>query len=101
MIVRNSSKFLAFLLLGALVMVFFLFIHPHLQKDDFHNKLAKRKDLVRTLRLTDLCIFTEARYTRHLSQADLQSPFQDYPTAFDHFPSGSLVRPPGHLLEKR
>ena len=82
-------------------MVFFLFIHPHLQRDDSHNKLAKRKDLVRTLRLTDLCIFTEARYTRHLSQADLQSPFQDYPTAFDHFPSGSLVRPPGHLLEKR
>lgn len=51
--------------------------------------------LVRRLDLTDPCLFTEARYTRHLSQADAFSPFQDHPRALEHFPSGAIVpRPP-------
>ena len=50
--------------------------------------------LVRQLGLSDLALFTEARYTRHPSQADLHSAFQDYPGALDHFPSGSLLPPP-------
>jgi hypothetical protein len=55
--------------------------------------------LVRELRLTDLCLFTEARYTRHPSQADLHTPFQDHPLALEHFPSGSLLGPPRHLTD--
>jgi hypothetical protein len=51
-------------------------------------------ELVAWLGLTDLALFTEARYTRHLTQADLHSAFQDHPLALDHFPSGSLVPPP-------
>jgi hypothetical protein len=47
--------------------------------------------LVVQLQLTDLCLFTEARYTRHLSQADLHSAFQDHPLGLEHFPTGSLV----------
>lgn len=50
--------------------------------------------LAARLGLTDLAIFTEARYTRHPSQADLHSPFQDHPLALEHFPSGSLISPP-------
>jgi len=49
--------------------------------------------MVRALRLTDLTLFTEARYTRHLSQADAFSAFQDGPVALEHFPAGSLVLP--------
>lgn len=56
--------------------------------------LRRLADQARALELTDLCLFTEARYTRHLSQADLHTPFQDHPFAFEHFPSGSLVLPP-------
>lgn len=56
--------------------------------------------LVRELHLTDLCLFTEARYTRHLSQADWQTPFQDHPAALEHFPSGSLVSPPYENLAR-
>ena len=100
MVVRKSTGFLILLLVGSLVMVSLLFIHPRLQRNDYEKGLAKRKHLVRELQLTDLCLFTEARYTRHLSQADLHSPFQDYPMALEHFPSGSLVLPPGHLLER-
>jgi len=53
--------------------------------------------LARWLEVTDLCLFTDARYTRHPSLADRHSPFQDYPLAMEHFPSGSLVLPPAHL----
>ncbi|OPY70860.1 MAG: hypothetical protein A4E57_00175 [Syntrophorhabdaceae bacterium PtaU1.Bin034] len=49
---------------------------------------------VRGLLLTDLCLFTEARYTRHLSQADLHSAFQDHPLSLEHFPAGSFALPP-------
>jgi hypothetical protein len=58
------------------------------------ERALQQEHLVRSLQLTDLCLFTEARYTRHLSQADLHSAFQDHPLAFEHFPSGSLVVPP-------
>ncbi len=49
--------------------------------------------MVQALHLTDFAWFTEARYTRHLSQADAFSAFQDGPVALEHFPVGSLVRP--------
>jgi hypothetical protein len=52
---------------------------------------------VKQLELTDLCLFTDARYTRHPSMADMHSAFQDLPMAFEHFPSGSLIAPPPHL----
>ena len=51
------------------------------------------RTLVKELRLTDLCLFTEARYTRHPALADRHAPFQEHPTAFEHFPSGSLLLP--------
>ena len=53
--------------------------------------LPAKLQLVRSLGLTDLSIWTEARYTRHPSQADLFTPFQDYPAAADHFPAGSII----------
>lgn len=53
--------------------------------------------LVRELGLSDLSLFTEARYTRHPSQADRYSPFQDHPAALEHFPTGSLLLPPPSL----
>lgn len=59
----------------------------------------ERIQLVAKLRLTDLALFTEARYTRHPSQADLHSAFQDHPLAFEHFPTGSLIGPPAGLLK--
>ena len=55
--------------------------------------LARRAELVERLGLTDLALFTEARYTRHPSQSDRHSAFQDHPFAFEHFPSGSVLPP--------
>jgi len=58
-------------------------------------ELPARRQLVRSLLLTDLSLWTEARYTRHPAMADLFSPFQDNPAAFEHFPAGSLMSPSG------
>lgn len=65
------------------------------------DAMAQKLDLVTRLQLTDLCLFTEARYTRHLSQADLHSASQDHPLGLEHFPTGSLVAPPAHLTDGR
>lgn len=65
------------------------------------ERLARMGQQVSELELTDLSLFTEARYTRHLSQADRHTPFQDHPLALEHFPSGSLVAPPALLRPAR
>lgn len=57
-------------------------------------RLAQEAQLTRALGLTDIALFTEARYTRHPSLADLNTPFQDHPVGFDHFPSGTLIARP-------
>ncbi len=85
-------------LLGALVLATLAtFAHAGLRSHDASPRLAASAGLVRDLGLTDLALFTEARYTRHLTQADLHTAFQDHPLAFEHFPSGSLHAPPPHL----
>lgn len=56
----------------------------------------RNRTLVTQLRLTDLCLTTEAPYTRNPSLADRHTPFQDHPVALEHFPSGSLIAPPPH-----
>lgn len=55
--------------------------------------ITAKKQLVKQLKLTDLSLCMEARYTRHPSQADLFSAFQDFPGAFEHFPTGSMILP--------
>ncbi len=57
------------------------------------KEIEAKKKIVRVLRLTDLSIWTEARYTRHPSQADWFAPFQDYPSSIEHFPAGSILYP--------
>jgi hypothetical protein len=55
--------------------------------------------LVRYLALTDLALFTEARYARHPAMTDRFAAFQNHPMALEHFPAGALIRPPVHLHE--
>ncbi len=59
---------------------------------------ARTERLVAALGLTDLALFTEASYTRHPSLTDLNTPFQDSPLSFEHFPTGSLMQPPLSLV---
>ncbi|MBF0218851.1 MAG: hypothetical protein HQL49_04900 [Gammaproteobacteria bacterium] len=63
-------------------------------RDAMQADLTANRQLVRDLALTDLALFTDARYVRHLSQQDNYAAFQDHPMALEHFPSGSLIMPP-------
>lgn len=60
-------------------------------------RLESMRQQVSEFDLTDLSLFTEARYIRHLSQVDRHTPFQDHPMSLEHFPTGSLILPPESL----
>jgi hypothetical protein len=93
---RKSSLALA-LAAGAALLLGTMFAHAGLQRRADLPLLDRVAGVVARLELTDLALFTEARYTRHLSQADLHSAFQDHPTALEHFPTGSIAGPPAGL----
>lgn len=91
---RPSS--IAFAVISSLVAAF----HGSLLDADFLKReratdVEEMRGHAARLGLTDIALFTEARYSRHPSQADLHSAFQDHPVALEHFPSGSLI-PPRH-----
>lgn len=95
---RRSDLFLSGLAL-ALVLTGASFVDAILGLRQAQPALTDKAEMVERLGLTDLVLFTEARYTRHPSQSDLHSAFQDHPFALDHFPTGSLLPPP--LLNRR
>ena len=74
-----------------------MLVHASLRSRADLPLLREKAEMVKRLDLTDLCLFTEASYTRHLSQADLHTPFQDHPASLEHFPSGSILMPPDLL----
>jgi hypothetical protein len=90
---RKSSFFFLYLFIQTLVLGG-LFTHAAYKREVGAAHIRENVNLVHILGLTDLCLFTEASYTRHLSLADFHSPFQDSPMALEHFPSGSLVTHP-------
>ena len=90
---RKSGAFLWVVSL-ALLLWALTFLHASLALREGADEVRLRRELVGQMDLTDLALFTEARYTRHPSQADLHSPFQDHPLALEHFPTGSLVPAP-------
>jgi hypothetical protein len=89
----RGSTLAAFLLGGLICAALVLSLHAIVAGYNARSRLAFTRQLVNTLGLTDIALFTEARYTRHRSMADLHSPFQDVPMAFEHFPSGSMIPP--------
>jgi len=84
-----------------IVLISLVAVHARYSQSIAAPGRLERTELARTLQLTDLCLFTEARYTRHPAMADRFAPFQDHPVAMEHFPSGSLVTPPVKRLHER
>ncbi len=90
---RKSDIFFIFMGIS-LALAGLAFVHSQLGKAAALESIAFQSGMVRELELTDLCLFTEARYTRHPSQADRHTPFQDHPMSLEHFPTGSIVEVP-------
>ena len=91
--IRCRASTVALTVLAVLLVLLGLTLIDGAQRAQAVDRSADRV-LVRELGLTDLSLFTEARYTRHPSQADRHSAFQDHPAALEHFPTGSLCPPP-------
>jgi len=90
---RKSTLFLSYVaLMTALASAALL--HAQTRQGSDLPRLQRNADLVRRLELTDLCLFTEAQYTRHPAVTARHTPFQDHPLSLEHFPSGSLSGPP-------
>jgi hypothetical protein len=99
MFTRKSDFFFLFIAVNLCALLLF-FLHAVFMHGNLQTSLREKGEMIERLGLTDLCLFTDARYTRHPSMADLNTPFQDHPTALEHFPSGTLVGPPLHLRTK-
>ena len=89
---RKSIAFILFTT-ACIALLALLAVHARYSQATAMVERRERAEMVRSLQLTDLCLFTEARYTRHPAMADRFAPFQDHPGAMEHFPSGSLVTP--------
>jgi hypothetical protein len=96
---RRTRTFGLFLL-ALLVLSGLMIAHAAVTRRAAGPALREEALLVRRLGLTDLCLSTEANYTRHLALADRHTAFQDHPLALEHFPSGALFGPPRHLRRK-
>ena len=93
---RKYHLFSSFMISG-LVLLGLMFAHASIQQKADEPFLSEKSEMVKRLGLTDLCLFTDARYTRHPTMADVHTPFQDYPTSLEHFPSASILSLPPHL----
>jgi hypothetical protein len=94
-IMRPANILFIFLLL-LLLIDGALYVHSKHLGRDLRNDQAIQVIAVAGLGLTDLCVATEARYTRHPSVSDAMAPFMDHPGAIEHFPTGSFWNAPSN-----
>lgn len=85
--------FIGITLLEVIILSIFFFYSLTSVQTRSRGEIPAKRQLVKLLELTDLAIWTEARYTRHPSQADLFTPFQEFPSSLEHFPAGSIIAP--------
>jgi len=86
-----------FLLLFLLLLLFIdatLYLHAKRLGHALEDDGALQAIAVAGLGLTDLCVATEARYTRHPAVSDPMAAFMDHPGAIEHFPTGSFWNVP-------
>src|SRR5512141_883474 len=93
---RKADAF-ALVVLTGIVGLGLAFTHAAVRDRLARPDLQEKAALVARLELTDLALFTDARYARHPSMADRHTPFQDGPLSMEHFPSGTVILPPPHL----
>ena len=90
----RPSQILLFLLLLLTLIDGTLYLHSRRLDKNLKSEQVLQAITVAGLGLTDLCIATEARYTRHPAVSDSMAPFMDHPGAIEHFPTGSFWNVP-------
>ncbi len=87
------------LLLAEVVLFSVLVLYCHYRAVQMEGYLKDTASLSGSLGLTDLSLWTSARYARAPVLADRFNPFQDFPGSIEHFPAGSILSPPEHLRQ--
>jgi hypothetical protein len=82
-------------IMGELLVFLVLLVSGRTAVESRGTEVREQRAIVKQLMLTDVAIWTEARYTRNPSQADYFSAFQDFPSSLEHFPAGSIIAPGG------
>ena len=77
-----------------LLMIGMVHQHQQYRLKEIQSQIELRRKITRKIGLPDLAITTAARYLRHYSLTDINSPFQDYPVSLDHFPAGFAYSAP-------
>lgn len=93
---RKCDLFFIFVGLNLAALVLML-AHAYYRSANAGPGFEQKALIVERLELTDLCLFTDARYARNPAMADLHTAFQDSPMAMEHFPSGTVILPPPHI----
>jgi hypothetical protein len=88
----SNIVFITFLL--SVLLLGGMFWHSQNRLKKFQPHILIRQSITRKIGLPDLAITTAARYLRHYSLTDINTPFQDYPGSLDHFPAGFAYCPP-------
>ena len=93
-------RFFGYLIILEVLVLALLVVAGHFSTGRMAPEQRANRQLVKVFGLTDLSIWTGARYTRHLSQADVFSAFQDSMGALEHFPAGVLASPPASIADR-
>jgi len=94
MMLGKARAFIAVTIIQVIVLAGLMMWSVSVARNRAVEEIPHKRELVERLELTDLAIWTEARYTRHPSQTDFFAPFQDGPSSLEHFPAGSVVAAP-------
>ncbi|WP_211231586.1 hypothetical protein [Eisenibacter elegans] len=63
------------------------------RQNHYQHQRMERAEIAKSLILSDMCLTTESRHTRHPNTPELVAPFQDFPGYHEHFPSSSFFSP--------
>ncbi len=85
---KQLRAFMIFILLEIFVVMFLWTWHAAPPAQTYQAK----QQLVQKFLISDYCLSTESRHTRHLSSPEWIAPFQDFPGYLEHFPSSSFFQ---------
>ncbi len=89
-------KMYAFLTVMLIVIFTILVLHSRAVVSN-EQRLVEEAEIVRLLHLTDMCVTTESRHTRHIALPEPAAAFQDIPGFLDHFPTSTFFWPPSQV----
>lgn len=85
----GSKKFFLLLFVQLIILIIFFSM-----ADDAGARLQKNSAIANAFLLSDVCLSTESRHSRHPALPDMIAPFQNFPGFYDHYISSSFINIP-------